>query len=141
MKILFATDGSPCALAALKSLLGKLDRFRAPLEIVLLNVHPPLPYRAAAGWVGAEAVARYYAEEGEAALADSRRVLEAGNVVFATVRSVGDAAHEIVAEAASAGCEFIAMGTQGHGALANLVIGSVTTKVLALSTVPVLLLK
>ena len=35
----------------------------------------------------------------------------------------------------------IAMGTHGHTALANLVMGSVATRVLARSKVPVLLLK
>ena len=68
MKILFATDGSPRSLAALSTLVGMLDRFREPRDIVLLNVHPPLPYRGAAGWVGKEAIERYYDEEGEAAL-------------------------------------------------------------------------
>jgi nucleotide-binding universal stress UspA family protein len=35
----------------------------------------------------------------------------------------------------------IAMGTHGHTALANLVMGSVATKVLAVSKIPVLLMK
>jgi nucleotide-binding universal stress UspA family protein len=141
MKILFATDGSPCALAALATFAGLLDRFREPVEIVLLNVHPPLPYGAAAAWTGKEAIASYYGEEGEAALADSRRLLAARNVAFTAVKAVGDVTKEIVAHAGAAGCEIIAMGTQGHGALANLALGSVTTKVLALAAIPVLLLK
>lgn len=141
MKILFATDGSPFALGALTSLVGKLDRFREPLEILLLNVHPPLPYRGAASWAGKEAIARYYDEEGEAALADSRKLLEARKVTFTATKTVGEPAQGIVAYAGAAGCDFIAMGTQGHGALSNLVMGSVTTKVLALATFPVLLLK
>jgi nucleotide-binding universal stress UspA family protein len=141
MKILFATDGSPRALAALETLLGKLDRFREPWSVVLLNVHRPLPYRAAAGWAGKDAVTHYYDEEGDAALADARNLLQARNMAFTAVKAVGDPAQEIVAHARSTGCELIAMGTQGHGALANIVIGSVTTKVLALSPIPVLLLK
>ena len=141
MKILFATDGSPFALLALKTLAGMLDRFREPLEIVLLNVHPPLPYRGAAGWAGKEAIDRYYDEEGEAAFADSRQLLEALNVSFTPIKAVGDVAQGIVAHAGAAGCEFIAMGTHGGGALSNLVLGSVTTKVLALAAIPVLLLK
>jgi len=35
----------------------------------------------------------------------------------------------------------VMMGSHGHGALANLVTGSVATKVLALSKVPVLLVR
>ncbi len=141
MKILFPTDGSPCALAALATLAGMLDHFREPVEIVLLNVHPPLPYRGAAGWAGKEVIADYYNAEGEAALADSRKLLEVRRVAFTAIKAVGDVTKEIVAHANAAGCEFIAMGTQGQGALANLALGSVTTKVLALATIPVLLLK
>ena len=37
--------------------------------------------------------------------------------------------------------DLIAMGTHGHTALANLVLGSVATKVLATAPVPVLLLR
>jgi nucleotide-binding universal stress UspA family protein len=141
MKILFATDGSPCAHAALVTFADMLDRFREPHELLLLNVHRPLPYPGAAGWAGKEAIARYYEEEGEAALAASAGLLRTRNIAFTAIKAVGDAAQEIVARAESAGCDFIAMGTQGHGALTNLVIGSVTTRVLALSAIPVLLLK
>ena len=141
MKILFATDGSPCALAALATLAGMLGSFREPVEIVLLNVHPPLPYRSAAGWAGKETIASYYDEEGDAALADSRKLLETRKVTVTAIKAVGDVTQEIVAQAGAAACEIIAMGTQGHGALANLALGSVTTKVLALTIIPVLLLK
>ena len=141
MKTLFATDGSPCAIHALATFADRLDRFRAPYELLLLNVHRPLPYPGAAAWAGKDTVARYYEEEGEAALAASAELLRARDIAFTAIKAVGDAAEEIVAHAMAAGCDFIAMGTQGHGALANLVIGSVTTRVLAMSAIPVLLLK
>jgi nucleotide-binding universal stress UspA family protein len=35
----------------------------------------------------------------------------------------------------------IVMGSHGHGALTNLVMGSVTTKVLAITSVPVLIVR
>ncbi|MEO8345857.1 MAG: universal stress protein [Betaproteobacteria bacterium] len=141
MKILFATDGSPGALAALSTLVDNLDRFRNPLELLLLNVHPPLPYRSVGAWVGKDAVARYYDEEGDAALAESRSLLDARNIGYESVKLVGEPAQSIVTHASQAGCDFIAMGTKGHGALANLVLGSVGSKVLALSSIPLLLLK
>ena len=50
-------------------------------------------------------------------------------------------ADEIVARAAAGNYDMIAMGTHGHTALANLVMGSVATRVVATSTVPVLLMK
>jgi nucleotide-binding universal stress UspA family protein len=54
------------------------------------------------------------------------------------VKKVGDPAHEIASHAGSHGYDLIVMGTHGHTALGNLVMGSVATKVLASSKVPVL---
>ena len=71
MKILFATDGSPHALAALKSLIERLGWFRDAVALTLLNVHPALPYRRAAAWAGKDVIAQYYEDEGDAALKPS----------------------------------------------------------------------
>src|SRR4051794_10112134 len=71
MKILFATDGSAIALSALKSLIERFDWFRGPIELMLVTVHPSLPYRRAASWAGKDSIAKYYEEESDAALKPS----------------------------------------------------------------------
>ena len=68
MKILFAVDGSPQSLAALESLVAKFGYFRETPLLTLLHVHLPVPYKAAAKWVGKETIQRYYDEESDAAL-------------------------------------------------------------------------
>ncbi len=141
MKILVAIDGSPQALAALETLAGKFDFFRDPPSLLLLNVHLPVAHKAATAWVGKEAVENYYREEGEAALADAVAFLNTRGVPFRAERRIGDPADEIAKLASSEHCDLIAMGTHGHGALATLVLGSVANKVLAVSEVPVLLMK
>jgi nucleotide-binding universal stress UspA family protein len=141
MKILFAHDGSPQAMAALERLVGKFSFFRDMPRLTLIHVHPPIPYKAAAAWAGKETVARYYAEESEAALVPARDFLAARGVAFESLRRVGNPAEEIVAEATAGNYDMIAMGTHGHTALTNLVMGSVATRVVATSPVPVLLLK
>jgi nucleotide-binding universal stress UspA family protein len=139
MKILAAVDGSPQALAALETLVGKFGFFRDTPKLTLIHVHPPVPYKAAAAWVGKETIERYYDEESEAALATARSMLSARGIPFEVVKRVGVAAEEIVRHATAGKFDLIAMGTHGHTALANLVMGSVATRVLATSTVPVLL--
>jgi len=141
MKILVAIDGSPQALAALEALIGKFEFFRSTPKVTLIHVHPPIPYKAAAAWVGKEAVHRYYDEESDAALASAREALAKRGLPFEFVKRVGQPAEEIVTQAAAGGFDIIAMGTHGHTALGNLVMGSVATRVVATSTVPVLLMK
>ena len=141
MKILFAVDGSPQALAALGTLVGKFGYFRDAPRLTLMHVHPPVPYKVAAAWVGKETIERYYDEESEAALAGARALLAARGIPFEADKRVGVAAEEIVERAAGGQFDLIAMGTHGHTALANLVMGSVATRVVATSKVPVLLLK
>jgi len=141
MKILVAIDGSACSLAAVAALLDRTPWFRDPPRITLLHVHLPIPYKAAAAWAGKDAIVRYYDEEGNAALAGARDLFDARAVACLVEKRVGEPAEEIVGLAATGGFDLIVMGTHGHKALANLVMGSVATKVLATSKVPVLFMK
>jgi len=141
MKIVVAVDGSPESLAAVEKLIAKLGIFRDVPDLTLLTVHPRIPYRSATNWVGKEAVERYYKEENDAALADSAALLTARGIAFRSEQRVGDPAEEIVKYATHEQCDVIVMGTHGHTALANLVMGSVATKVIATSKTPVLLMK
>lgn len=141
MKILVAVDGSPESLIAVEKLIARLGIFRDAPDIVLLTVHPKLPYGTAQTWVGKETVDKYYKEESDAALGGSIALLTAKGIPFRAEQRVGDPAAEIVSYASREGCDVIAMGTHGHTALGNLVMGSVATKVVATSKTPVLLVK
>lgn len=141
MKILFPTDGSPVSLAALAAFVDRSAWFRGPVELTLLHAHPPLPYKRAVAWAGKEAVRRYYEEESEAALAGARKLLDERGVAYAIEKRVGNPAEEIVACAEGGNFALVAMGTHGDAALVNLVLGSVATRVLATSTVPVMFMK
>jgi nucleotide-binding universal stress UspA family protein len=138
MKILVAVDGSPHAHATLEALVRRLPWFSGSPDITLLYSHPPLPYSAAQSWVGKETVHRYYDDESDQVLAAARAFLDDKSITHDVVKKVGDPAHEIASYAGSNGYDLIVMGTHGHTALANLVMGSVATKVLASSKVPVL---
>lgn len=141
MKILFAVDGSAQALAALETLVEKFGYFRETPKLTLIHVHPPVPYKAAAALVGKETVQGYYDDESDAALAGAVNAMTARAIPFALDKCVGDPADEIVKRAESGQFDMIALGTHGHTALANLVMGSVATSVLARSKKPVLFLK
>ena len=141
MKALLATDGSPHSQSAVEAFISRFAWFKQPPAIELVTVHPAIPYGRAAAWAGHETVEKYYAEESDAALRPATDLLKARDAEFRAVKLVGDAATEIVRHAQSSGCDLIVMGTHGQTAVANLVMGSVATKVIATSKVPVLLLR
>ena len=141
MKILFGTDGSPASLTALTALLTRYEWFRDAPALTLVYVHPPIPYGMAAGWVGRKTVNDFYAEESAKALQPSRDALDRSGVAYTVDARVGDPAKEIVTLARDGRFDCIALGTHGQAALTTLMLGSVAQKVLALSTVPVLVFK
>ena len=141
MKMLFATDGSGPAFAALKSLVDRRALFAAPFDLTVLTVHYAMPFKRAAAWAGHDALKRYYDEECDAALAPAAAELTARGIPFKTEKRVGDPAATIVAAGIEGGYDMLALGAQGHSALAHLMLGSVAAKVIAASPLPVLLLR
>jgi nucleotide-binding universal stress UspA family protein len=140
MKILFPTDGSEHSLAALRRLVSHLNWFAEAPHIALINVHPHLPYARAVAWAGKDAAARYYADESSAALVPAGEVLAESGIRYEQVARIGEPAHEIVKYAAEWNADLVAMGRHGHSHIAGLLMGSVAQKVLAIITIPVLLL-
>ncbi len=91
--------------------------------------------------LGKEVVERYYQEEGEKVLASVTKFLSRHHVELKTMIKVGPAGEMIAKVAQSGKFDLIVMGTHGHGALGKLVMGSVSTQVLAKCDVPVLLVR
>ena len=142
MKILLAVDGSKHSMDAVKCLIEHADWYRSKPVVELVTVHLPVPKLAGMGMaVGKNQVQRYYDEEGEAALAAAKKKLTAARVEFKASVLVGQVAEAIVEHAAKARCDLIYIGTHGRSEAANMLLGSTATKVLHISTVPVLLVR
>lgn len=141
MKILLAVDGSPYTKKMLAYLTTHLDMF-APgqHEFTALTVQAALPPRARA-LAGREAVDNYYREEANKVLDPVAKYLARHGIDLKRAVKAGSAG-ETIAKFADAGrYDLLVMGSHGHGALGNLVMGSVATKVLAHCGVPVLLVR
>ena len=142
LKFLVPVDGSEPSEQAVKQLLRYLGWIEPEVELHLLNVQPPLPYgRRVSSVVGHNRIAQYQQEEGLAALKSARAVLDKAGLGYKYSVSVGEPADAIVEYAKGKGCDQILMSTQGMGSLSGLVMGSVATKVVHLSPVPVLLIR
>ncbi|MGQ0711832.1 MAG: universal stress protein [Rhodoferax sp.] len=140
MKILLAVDGS----AFSKKMLAYLGTHEALLSAqhsyTLLTVQPALPPHASAA-VGKEVAQAYYAEESEKVLAPLGEFLLRHGIHAKSLWKAGHAGELIGKEADEGHYDMVVMGSHGHSALANLVMGSVTTQVLAHCKVPVLLVR
>ncbi len=140
MKILLAVDGSAYTKKMLAYLVTHIELFGNHNEYTVLNAQPALPPRARAA-VGKEIVDDYYLDEAEKVLGPVCKFLERHGMTAKSSWKVGHAGETIAKVADSGKFDMLIMGSHGHGALARLVMGSVTTHVLAHCGVPVLLVR
>ncbi len=140
MKILLAVDGS----AYSKKMLAYLSTHEALLsadhDYTVFTAQPDLPPRAKAA-VGKEVVKSYQSEEAEKVLAPVAKFLLRHGINAKTDWKVGPAGAAIAKLADSGKFDLVVLGSHGHGALGNLVMGSVATQGLANCKVPALLVR
>jgi nucleotide-binding universal stress UspA family protein len=140
MKILLPVDGSPYTRKMLDYVCANRTLFDASHSYTLLNTQNPLPPHARSA-LGASVVNDYHAEEATKVLEPALATLAASGLTADSQWKVGPAGDTIAAFASEGGYELILMGSHGHGSLARLVMGSVSTQVLAQCGVPVLLIR
>ncbi len=141
MKILIAVDGSECSLRAARFAVEHADWLRERPTLVLLNVQEPVLAGRVAAYMSHDEIEGLYAKAADEALAAASGLLRSAGIDFETATRVGEAGEAIAGFAASGGFDLIVMGSHGYGALGNVVMGSVATKVLAHTRVPVLLVR
>ncbi|MFZ3125696.1 MAG: universal stress protein [Acidovorax sp.] len=140
MNILLAVDGSAYTKKMLAYLAAHEELLGGTHEYTVLTVQPPLPPRARAA-LGKEVVDTYYAEEAEKILAPVSKFMTRHGVQPNCMVKVGHVGETIAKVADTGKFDLLVMGSHGHGALGTLVMGSVTTQVLAHSKVPLLIVR
>jgi nucleotide-binding universal stress UspA family protein len=145
MNILLAIDGSEYSIRSVNFLVEHFSWLRDKPALHLLHVKLPIPKGLALAQahaiVGSDAVNAWYQDESEAALAPAQALLKSHDVPFKSAWLVGDVCEQINAYAAEHHIDLIVMGSHGHGALKNLLLGSVATKILAGCHLPVLVVR
>jgi len=140
MKILLAVDGSKYTRKMLAYLGTHEELFGKNNQYVALNVQSQLPLRARTA-MGKDVIHQYHQEEADRVLAPVLKYLERHDLNARGDWKVGEDGETIARYADSGKFELVVMGSHGQGALANLVMGSVATRVLAKCKVPVLLVR
>jgi nucleotide-binding universal stress UspA family protein len=139
MKVLLAVDGSEHSNRAV-DFVANAGWLQAGNELVVFTAVAPLP-RHLENISDPELVRRNYLLEAEEILAPVRKRLSTLGMRVRYDWATGPAAEAIVRTAEKGQAYLIVMGSHGHGALGNVAMGSVATRVLASCSVPVLLVR
>jgi nucleotide-binding universal stress UspA family protein len=140
MKILVAVDGSAFTKRMLAYLAAHDEWLGGAHRYTLIHCVPAVPPRAAAV-LDREVLKSYYEEEAEKVFKPIRAFFARQGIEAEFVYKVGNAAALIAAAAEKGGFDLLMMGSHGHGTIANLVMGSVATKVMANCRTPLLLVR
>jgi len=142
VKILLAVDGSKNAMDAVECLIQHASWYREEPEVELVTVHLPLPsVRGLNRVVGRRELQRYYEEEGKANLERASARLTRAGVKFKSCVLVGPIAETIDRHARKSGCDLILLGTRGLTSASAALLGSTATKLMHITTVPVMLVR
>ncbi|WP_418317440.1 universal stress protein [Piscinibacter sakaiensis] len=140
MKILVAVDGSEFTKHMLAYLAAHDEMFGSDHQFTVLTVSAPLPPRATAV-LDKQLMHDYHVDECERVFKPIREFFDKQGIKAEYRTEVGHAGDTIAKIADHDKFDMVMMGSHGHGSLANLVMGSVTNKVLAHCKTPVLLIR
>ena len=140
MKILIAADGSRCTKRMVAYMAAHDELFGGHHDYTLVYVAPALPAIAAAE-IERASIRNYHSSMTEVVFKPLRSFFAQQGLAPRFVARIGRAGTVISDLAEKGRFDLVLMGTHGHGALAQLVLGSVVTEVLARCKTPVLIVR
>ncbi|MBY0474018.1 MAG: universal stress protein [Nitrosomonas sp.] len=140
LKILLPVDGSDNSNKTVSEFIQLLDWYKEKPELHLLNVQYPLDGNVSL-FINQTDIKQYHQDEGLKSLQSARDLLDQAGVSCQHHITVGDPAQMIVRFAVEKQYHQIVMGPRGKGSIQGMLLGSVTSKVMQLSSLPVLLVR
>ncbi|MCG7200247.1 universal stress protein [Marinobacter pelagius] len=139
--VLLPFDGSEAAIRALEYVIG-VKQGGSSVSVHLLNVQEaPRIFGDYASADLLEKLNRGARAQGQEINSRAAKILTDNDVPFTVHEAIGEVSQTIAEAADEFGCDTIIMGTRGMTNLANLMMGSVATRVVHEASVPVLLVK
>jgi nucleotide-binding universal stress UspA family protein len=138
-KIVIATDGSAASAEALD--FGLELAADEDATALLVHVAPLMDVLPAGGFPTNPSVPHEITEADRVPLGEAEQVAKHAGVRATTELLVGDPAREIAAYADAQDADMIVVGSRGHGAIASVLLGSVSRGVLRESKRPVLVVR
>jgi len=140
MKVLLAVDGSQYTKRMLAYLAAHPELAGPSGEFTVLTVVAPVPPHVT-GYIDRSTLQGYYDEQAEDVLKTVRGAITDPKWKPTYVTKVGHAADTIAATAKEGQFDLLMMGSHGQSPLSSLVMGSVTSRVLAHCTTPLLIVR
>lgn len=137
---LIPVDDSEIALRPVSWVVQNLTIWSEPPGVYLLNVQAPLS-RDISRFIDAGTMRDFHLESGMNVLAKARDPLVAAGLSPELHVLIGEVAPTITEFADVHGCSQILLGTRGHTGVLGTLLGSVATKVVHLSNIPILLIR
>ena len=140
MKILVAVDGSDISVRAAKHANTLAKSLAKPAKIFLVAVDAA-PFPGVVSKIGKDAMDRIHAENHERMLAPARKALARSKADVRELSVVGEPAEAILAAAGSNRVDIVVMGSHGRGSVKGILLGSVSSKVIAQTDIPVTIVR
>ena len=140
MKILLPVDGSEYTKRMLGTLAARDELLGPGHEYIAFTAVAPIPAHASR-FLDRQTLDGYYDERAEEVLRPVRRFADQNGWKLRTAHAQGEPAGAIAAFVDKEKPDLIVMGTHGHTALGNVLMGSVASGVLARCKPPVLLVR
>ena len=137
---LIPIDESETAMKPVEWLLANRALWREMPQIHLLNVQVSLP-RDIGRFINAETIREFHNDTGTTELQAATEKLIAAGITPKTHVLVGEPAATIAKFADENHCAQILIGSRGHSGIAGTLLGSVASRVVNLSTVPLLIVR
>lgn len=135
-KIIVAVDGSEPSLHAARTALDLADKLAA--ELTLVHIVPQLTLPTEVPFAAAE-IAEQSVKTGEMILEQACKTL--GRTGLKTLCLTGSAAERLTDLAEAEGFDLIVIGSKGRGAVARMLVGSTTDRLVHISKKPVLVVR
>ena len=140
MKILVAVDGSDISVRAAKHANTLAKSLAKPAKIFLVAVDAA-PFPGVVSKIGKDAMDRIHAENHERMLAPARKALARSKADVRELSVVGEPAEAILAAAGSNRVDIVVMGSHGRGSVKGILLGTVSSKVIAQTDIPVTIVR
>lgn len=141
MNIAIAVDGSENSLRAVREAVKIAGQLKEKPVLTLLNIHLSALISPVAKGIDRHQIEQYMDQIAEEELKDAKKILADAGIAAKVIKGHGEIAATILDIIKKEQISLMIVGGKGRSSLSDLILGSVTTKLISLSPVPVLVVK